>query len=104
MLFSRELKFGRSSILLLICAFFLTSCVSSWQRTEKYSVRTPEDIYSPCDLDRDGDCDDDDLTLFRRSLGRCVTDDEGDNPLYNPLADADNDGCINSFDQKILFK
>lgn len=51
-----------------------------------------------CDLDNDGDCDENDLRLFTKAMGEC---EDGDN--YNELADADHDGCVTLVDEMILF-
>jgi choice-of-anchor C domain-containing protein len=51
----------------------------------------------PCDIDRDGDCDNEDLLLVENLMGQC---DSGNN--YNTLADADHDGCVTTTDQGIL--
>jgi len=60
--------------------------------------------YTPCDMDRDGDCDKIDYWLAKKALGSCNTD----KPRfifwgYNELADADHDGCVTEEDQQMLF-
>jgi plastocyanin len=55
-------------------------------------------VFRPCDLDRDQDCDADDLTLFNSVFGQCEDDNN-----YNEPADADHDGCITEADREILF-
>jgi hypothetical protein len=52
----------------------------------------------PCDLDFNGKCDALDLLAYRNTLGKC----QGD-PAYNPLADANEDGCVTRGDGKVLF-
>lgn len=51
-----------------------------------------------CDFDGDGDCDTDDLTLFRAMLGTCSYE-----PAYNPIADSNGNGCIDADDEYFLF-
>ena len=55
------------------------------------------DVFVPCDLDRDEDCDEGDALIFSKSLGQC---EEGDH--YNELADVDHDGCVTDADQRIF--
>ena len=52
----------------------------------------------PCDMDRDGSCDQDDISIFRKALNNCTGD-----RYYNELADADHDGCVTETDRKQLF-
>ena len=51
-----------------------------------------------CDLNHDGKCDTLDLNLFKAAFGSCLGDS-----IYNPLADADGDGCVTITDHKYLF-
>jgi hypothetical protein len=51
-----------------------------------------------CDFDHDWDCDRNDLELFQESIGSCHGDTS-----YNPIADADGSGCIDSLDENYLF-
>jgi hypothetical protein len=53
----------------------------------------------PCDIDADGNCDDDDAELAEAVMGQCI---EMDN--YNELADVDHDGCVTRVDGEILFE
>src|SRR5690606_33744200 len=48
-----------------------------------------EDPFAPCDLDKDGDCDDADRAAVQASAGSCFGD-----AGYFFLADHDGDGCV----------
>jgi hypothetical protein len=52
-----------------------------------------------CDFDHDGDCDPEDFEFFQHILGTCINDDN-----YNPIADIDGSGCIDSDDEYFLFE
>ena len=57
-----------------------------------------EDTTLPCDFDRNGSCDDQDRQELREHIGACVGD-----LGYNPLADADGNGCLTITDEEFLF-
>jgi uncharacterized repeat protein (TIGR01451 family) len=57
-----------------------------------------EDTSLRCDFDLDGDCDDQDLAIFRMALGTCLGDGG-----FNPEADDDASGCVDSEDEEFLF-
>jgi hypothetical protein len=57
-----------------------------------------EDTSSPCDLNRDGVCNELDFHSFAKHMGSCRSD-----PLYDPLADIDGNGCVDSLDQYVLY-
>ena len=59
-----------------------------------------EDVRKSCDLDRDGDCDTEDITLFNASLGRCSSEFR---TATDVEADANGDGCITAMDRSFLF-
>jgi len=90
---------------LLIFILLLGGCASSSSRLSYESNYSEIDQkeHSRCDLDKDGDCDEDDLATFSVYYGRCFADDEEHSSGYKPLLDVDRDGCITSFDQKLLF-
>ncbi len=51
----------------------------------------------PCDIDRNGVCDDNDIDLVDGVIGECK---EGEN--YNELADANHDGCVTPRDKDVM--
>ncbi len=53
-----------------------------------------------CDLDRDGDCDEDDHAIFKKAMGHCNDDVYAQNAAQD---DINSDGCINELDEQILF-
>ncbi len=58
-----------------------------------------EDPFAPCDFNDDGVCDVFDIELFMGVFGSCFGDD-----AYNPFADIDGSGCIDSDDEYFLFE
>ena len=50
--------------------------------------------FEPCDLDRDGDCDEADRKTFADAFGKCRGE-----PGYNFNADIDGDGCVVTNDE-----
>lgn len=54
---------------------------------------------SLCDINRDSECDENDINLFQASLGSCRGDSN-----YNVMADSNVDGCVTEGDEKILFR
>lgn len=59
-----------------------------------------EDTRKGCDVDFDGDCDQDDLRIFRASLGKCQQDFRN---AQDVEADVDGDGCVTITDERYLF-
>lgn len=57
-----------------------------------------ESPFSPCDLNRDGDCDEDDHAIFDLAFGKCLG-----RRGYNFDADVDGDGCVVTLDERALF-
>jgi hypothetical protein len=63
----------------------------------------------PCDLNSDGNCDWNDYELFLQSDHMCKDDPPvflpqyGFRRMYNPLADANHDGCVLGDDRRKLF-
>ncbi|MCH8876579.1 MAG: hypothetical protein IIA89_07115 [Chloroflexi bacterium] len=57
----------------------------------------------PCDLDCDGDCDQDDMDIFSASEHMCSYNPPRPQLKYNPLADADGDECVGPRDLLLLF-
>jgi len=53
-----------------------------------------------CDLNSDGDCNDEDFEIFKKSLGKCS---EEFKTAYDFLSDIDASGCVTELDQKFLF-
>ncbi len=53
-----------------------------------------------CDLDGDGDCDEDDHVIFKKALGHCNDTIYAENAAMD---DINSDGCINELDEQILF-
>lgn len=58
-----------------------------------------EDTSAPCDFDRNGVCDEKDYEFFMNIFGSCLGD-----PNYNPIADIDKNGCVDSDDKYYLFE
>jgi len=52
-----------------------------------------------CDLDYDGDCDNEDYIASIESLGKCSGE-----IVYNPLVDMDMDGCVDESDITEFFQ
>lgn len=67
------------------------------RKENKYPPMTTRH-YIPCDLNFDGECDDNDEKLFETYLGECI---DGNN--YCRPCDADHDGCVTEEDREILF-
>ena len=57
----------------------------------------------PCDLDCDGDCDQDDMDIFNDSIHMCTYNPPNYELEYNPLADANQSGCVDGLDLLLLF-
>jgi len=57
-----------------------------------------ESPFSPGDLDKDGDRDEDDHAIFDLAFGKCLGE-----PGYNFDADIDGDGCVVTLDERALF-
>ena len=57
----------------------------------------------PCDLDSDGDCDRKDHELYMKAEHMCFDHHPRRTLAYNPLADADRDGCVTPRDRNLLF-
>lgn len=57
-----------------------------------------EDPFAVCDVDRDGDCDGDDFSLFRVGRESCINQ-----PNFHPGFDVNGDGCVDDADQAVLF-
>ena len=57
----------------------------------------------PCDLDCDGDCDEDDMDIFNNSIHMCSYNTPILGFEYNPLADANQDECVDGRDLLLLF-
>ena len=53
--------------------------------------------FAPCDLDKDGDCDEGDGQIFADAFGKCRGE-----PGYNFDADIDGDGCVVTNDEQVL--
>lgn len=65
-----------------------------WSTAER---NTPSP-YEFCDMDRDMDCDNNDLNIFNTSLDSC----RGDSNYYTD-ADVDGSGCVTIYDKQVLF-
>ena len=62
----------------------------------------PQMVSSPfrlCDLDHDGDCDNDDETTFKNSFDKCRGSTD-----YNFSADFDGDGCVVTADERTFYR
>ena len=57
----------------------------------------------PCDMDCDGDCDQDDRDIFDNSIHMCSYNTPILGFEYDPLADANQDECVDGRDLLILF-
>lgn len=53
--------------------------------------------FAPCDLDKDGHCDQTDRQLFEDAFGTCRGDSD-----YSFEADIDGDGCVTDNDEKFF--
>lgn len=73
------------------------------------SPTSPSSPRKPCDLDGDGDCDRADYDIFSKSVHMCSRDNPVSLPNvgiireYNPMADANHDGCVALDDKELLF-
>ena len=65
---------------------------------ENLGIMTSETLIGKCDLNGDEKCNNEDLDIINSSIGSCR-----DETYYNPLHDADTDGCITESDKLILF-
>jgi hypothetical protein len=73
-----------------------------FNRVQKRNQQSPaaqsqEDPFSLADLNRDGKCDQKDIKLFRKVLGKCER--AGGPPLVT-FADFDLDGCVTKKDRQ----
>ena len=63
------------------------------------------DPFSPADLDKDGDCDDTDRTLFESFIGKCQADlDKREITVEEVDSDFDVDGCVTERDREIFMQ
>lgn len=93
------IKRGNMSKLILIFFLVIGAFVVLFVfRNYASSPSMTVDLFEPCDVNRDGDCDAADFELLTKAIGQC---DDGDN--YNELADADHDGCVTEKDKRLLF-
>jgi len=108
----------RQKLLILLCILlvvFLTTMVvtifsGEYPRSNKPEISNEVLSRKLCDLDNDGDCDYDDYKIYLRAERTCI-DGRGAIDLpqygfkreYNPLADANGDGCVLADDRELLF-
>jgi hypothetical protein len=84
-------------IVAVILLLIIFGGVVYFQNLKTHQQMVTQD-FQPCDIDRNGVCDQSDKLLFEKSLGQCTT---GNN--YNEVADADHDGCVTEKDREELF-
>ncbi|KKP79559.1 MAG: hypothetical protein A2271_01390 [Candidatus Moranbacteria bacterium RIFOXYA12_FULL_35_19] len=82
------------SIVLIGVALYSKHNFSSWQPSIGSNYRS-------CDLDRNMNCDNNDLLIFNQHLLSALNTCRGDNG-YNPITDFDANGCI-TMDDKNYF-
>ena len=69
-------------------------CVTTDDQEQLFPMFVRDSSYELCDLDLDGDCDRDDYEILLRSVHMCFDHRPYGILVYNPLADADRDGCV----------
>ena len=69
-------------------------CVTTDDQEQLFPMFVRDSSYELCDLDLDGDCDRDDYEILLRSVHMCFEHKPNIALAYNPLADADRDGCV----------
>ncbi len=84
-------------------AFWLSSSLRDRSGTVPSECTAEITPREPCDLDCDGDCDRDDLDIFYDSIHMCIWNPPKLGFEFNPLADANQDGCVDGRDLLLLF-
>ena len=78
-------------------------CVTTDDQEQLFPMFIRDSSYELCDLDLDGDCDDDDYGIFISSVHMCFDNKPNIVLAANPLADANRDGCVFGDDRRALF-
>lgn len=96
--FKRNFKIAFISIVVTIGISLLVGILVHSIFLPSLKVMTA-DPFARCDFNRDGVCDNKDIAIFEKSLGKCM-----ENKIHpNAMADMDFDGCITEKDKEILF-
>ena len=67
---------------------------------EEFAGPSSVRMFTPCDLNDDGKCNQADASLMKSAIGGCVSQKEGHQPGYRWLADLDRDGCVTESDEQ----
>ena len=86
-----------------VTAFWLSSSLPARGGAVPIECTVETTPREPCDLDCDGDCDQDDMEIFNDSIHMCTYNPPRPHLKYNPLADANQNGCVDGLDLLLLF-
>ena len=86
-----------------VTAFWLSSSLRDRSGTGPIECTVETTPREPCDLDCDGDCDQDDMDIFNDSIRMCIWNPPILGFEFNPLADANQDECVDGLDLLLLF-
>jgi hypothetical protein len=85
-------------------------CVTERDQEQLFPMFIRDNSRQPCDLNGDGVCDWEDYKIFLKSVHMCFDNEPTVLPYechsvcaYNPLADANRDGCVLGDDMRLLF-
>jgi hypothetical protein len=85
-------------VLILMAIFLLIIGLLYYQKLSSQNMEVMEvSPFELCDLNHDGQCDDEDRQIFNNSFGSCRGDQN-----YNFNADIDGDGCVVTADEQVF--